>query len=322
MPATATLQNAQQNRQAIKQAFDSNNVDVYALNDAELLQLWMAIGQAKGKNRQQIESDFNALTSLKLADAILAFGVNYGSSVADGKVLAALATDMKRGGSILGKYQFKVANGKRYIVFKGYSGLRRLITGTRYLSDNAKLMQLGITESGVVAGVKNGVKSGVLITLVFSVTLNTIDWIFKDDYHWSNWLGTLSTDITKAAIASTAGYLASAATVAASVALTGATIAVLPLAAGILVGVLVGVALNAVDEKFQITQSLINALDTAQRRIQNSIDNNIAQAKRGMLDGVYYLVHETGNLLRRSARHWINDQISGLLRRLGGFSIY
>ncbi|WKE64624.1 hypothetical protein PVT67_13225 [Gallaecimonas kandeliae] len=315
MPAikTPVAPNGLQNRQQLQKDFAENQVNIYAFNARELTALWAGIQRAKGKSQEQIEAAFQSLTAMDMTKFSLGVARDYGSSIADSKVLAALAMDMRRGGSILGKYYFKTTNGQTYVVFKGYAGLRKILTSTRYLASNSKVVQLGITGQTL----RSSVKGGVLITVVFSIAFNTIDWIFKENYHWSNWLGTLATDVTKAAIASTAGYFAGVGAAAVSTVLAGATVAVAPLIAGIVIGIAVGYLLNQLDANFKITQSLINALDRAQAQISQKVGDT----KRGLLDGVYYIVSEAGQVLVRSAQQWTNEQIRGLLRRIEGYPI-
>ncbi|MCB5213588.1 hypothetical protein LHL18_08810 [Rheinheimera aquimaris] len=213
---------------------------------------------------------------------------------------------MKRSGSILGQYYFQTQNGKKYIIFKGRAGLRQILTGTRYLANNSKVMQLGIGGQAMRASARGG----VLVSVIFSATLNTIDWIFKDEFRWTNWLATISTDIVKAAIASAAGYAAGMVVSAGLVAITGASIAIFPLAAAILVGIGIGFALNWLDNKYGVTQAIINHL--------NRIEYD---TKKDISDGVYYVVSAAGQAVKRQLTGAIRSYLSSLLRRFNGIPV-
>ncbi|TMP41865.1 hypothetical protein, partial [Pseudoalteromonas sp. S1688] len=55
---------------------------------------------------------------------------------------------------------------------------------------------------------KHGAKRGFNISVVFSVTLNSINWLFEENYRWTNWVATPSTDMVKPDVGALAGVLA------------------------------------------------------------------------------------------------------------------
>tara|TARA_Y100001963_G_C6784063_1_gene451558 strand:+ start:2557 stop:3483 length:927 start_codon:yes stop_codon:yes gene_type:complete len=297
-------------RAELETAFNENQHDIFVQDDRELLELWIAEQKSKGVNQQHIAAKFEQLTGMPLDEYLMQFGKNYGATVvaagSDAKVLTVLAAEMKRSGSILGQYYFQTQNGKKYIIFKGRAGLRQILTGTRYLANNSKVMQLGIGGQAMRASARGG----VLVSVIFSATLNTIDWIFKDEFRWTNWLATISTDIVKAAIASAAGYAAGMVVSAGLVAMTGASIAIFPLAAAILVGIGIGLALNWLDNKYGVTQAIINHL--------NRIEYD---TKKDLSDGVYYVVSAAGQAVKRQLTGAIKSYLSSLLRRFNGIPV-
>lgn len=193
---------------------------------------------------------------MSVANIVLSFTANYGSAIKDIPAFLALANDFKRSGNIFGKYDITIRNGREYIVFKGNPRLRKIIQGTRYLLTNTKIINIGIGKEGIRS---NGV-GGVYIGLLVSTTLDTINWIFKDNYRWTNWLGTISTDIVKAAIgyaayALTAGFIGMG------------SVAIVASFSGILVGVLVGYGLTVLDERYHITDLVINSLNHVEKKV-------------------------------------------------------
>src|SRR5690625_5535028 len=68
-------------------------------------------------------------------------------------------------------------------------------------------MKLGIGGDAM----KATLKSGVMVSVIFSTSLNSIKWLFEEDYRWLDWLGHLSVDVTKIIVASVAGCLAATA---------------------------------------------------------------------------------------------------------------
>jgi hypothetical protein len=297
-------------RAELETAFNENQHDIFVQDERELVELWLAEQKSKGSNQQQISAKFEQLIGMPLEDYLMQFGKNHGATVVsaagDMKALTVLAAEMKRSGSILGQYYFQVQNGKKYIIFKGRAGLRHILTGTRYLANNSKVMQLGIGGQAMRASARGG----VLVSVIFSATLNTIDWIFKEEFRWTNWLATISTDIVKAAIASAAGYAAGMVVSAGLIAVTGASIAVFPLAAAIFVGIGVGLALNWLDNKYGVTQAIINHL--------NRIEHD---AKTDISEGVYYVISEAGRVVKRRLTGAIRSYLSSLLRRFNGIPV-
>lgn len=106
----------------------------------------------------------------------------------------------------------------------------------------------------------------------------------------------------KTVIASAAGYLAG---VAVAAVLTTGTIAILPISAAIVVGIFVGWALNSLDERFGITDSLVAALERYERQTLLKVER-----------GVYYVIRSTGQAiiqrLQMSAVRYIHERIRRL----------
>lgn len=203
----------------------------------------------------QIKEKLSGLTGLSVTDSILSFTANYGSAIKVSSYLIPLINDFKRSGNILGRYDIIIRNGREYVAFKGNPRLRNIIRRSRYLLNHTKMIEIGIGKEGV----KSGAIGGFYIAVFFSITLDTINWIFKDNYRWTNWLGTVSTDIVKAVI----GY--------AAFILFGALMSLFSLAivgfiGGIGVGIFVGNELNKFDENQHITESIIKFLNYVDKK--------------------------------------------------------
>lgn len=265
----------------------------------------MAEQRNKGKNHQQIKSTFEQITDNKLIDVLEKTGRTFGSSMitatSESKMLVALAGEMKRSGSIIGRYYIDTRGGKQYVIFKGRPGLRKVLTGTRYLVTNTKVINVGVGGQALRASAKGG----FIVSIIFSVTLNSIDWVLKDEFRWTNWIVNISTDIVKAVFSGVAGYAAGI-----YFAGTAAAIAILPLGAAIVVGIVVAGALYALDNHFGITQAIIDHLDRTERNV-----------KREVFEGFYYIIQSTGYAVRRQFKSQVRSYISSLLRRFNGLSV-
>lgn len=278
-------------------------VDIYALDAPQLLQLWISIKEADGLSKDQIVHKLNEL-GLELTTTTLALARDYLSEARGGLVLAALAKDLSRSGNIFSQYYIAQRNGKEYVVFKGNQRLRQIITGTRYLASNTKLMKLGIGGKALQATAK----SGVVISLFFSSILHSVRWIFEDDYRWTHWITHLSVDATKIAIAGVSGYLASIATAGAFLALTSTAPVILPIAAGLFVCLAVGAALAMKDDE-TVTKQIIKTLETVEHELRN-ID-------RTLKDGVFYVIDSSKKYVVHETRRVFMSKLRTLLQKLG-----
>ncbi|WP_372624848.1 hypothetical protein [Arsukibacterium sp.] len=150
-------------------------------------------------------------------------------------------------------------------------------------------------------GLKSSAKSGFLVSVIFSVSLHSIQWLFEDEYRWTHWLGGISTDLVKIAIASTAGYLAAAG---AALFMGSAVVAVVPIIIGVAVSLLVGYTLNVIDKKFEITKSLIQWFEYQEKSLLDKVNA-----------GIVYITSSTVRYVKRSLYKSATDKINQLIRR-------
>jgi len=281
----------------LETAFKENQHDVYVLNTQEMIKLWDAEKRSKGKSPQQISEIFEQITGTPFAEQLEVYGREFGGTAiaasSEVRVLTTLAMDMKRSGSIFGRYYVQISGGKQYIVFKGRAGLRQVLTGTRYLASNTKVMSMGVGGKAL----KSSAKGGFLISVLFSVTINTLSWLFADEFRWTDWLGTISTDIVKAVIASAAGYAVGA------IAATLTTIAIVPLVLGLVMAVGTAWLLFEVDQHFGITNALIKHLEQKEEKL-----------KQDIASGFYYVLSSTGAVVRRQLSLALRSYLNTLLK--------
>ena len=162
-----------------------------------------------------------------------------------------------------GKATIKTWRGKKYVVLGGYPGLRKFLKGTRYSFNNPKILQMVIGK----AGVAKSVMKGSAITMIVASALSVVE-VFLNDQATLQEIGvTLVSDLSKAALSGLASFAAGALIASLT------TVAVAPLAGAIIVGVLVGIGLDALDEKFEITKKM-------QEYVDNLIKDTQAKADR------------------------------------------
>ncbi|EGI72998.1 hypothetical protein PH505_ba00670 [Pseudoalteromonas distincta] len=251
-------------RSNLESDFNKYQTDIFVLTHEEFFKLWVAFQTARGKSQTAIEQYLSEITGLSIAQISLASAATYGSAIKDTPSFLAIYNDFKRSGNILGKYEPITRNGKKYIAFKGNHKVRTILKGTRYLANNTQVVNVGVGKEAL----KQGAKSGFYISVFFSVTLNSINWLFEEDYRWTNWLATTSTDIVKAVLGALAGVLA-------GIALASGTVAVVAIGSGIIIGVIVSIGLNSIDKRFEITKSLIKYLEYKERYLMKTTGEEI-----------------------------------------------
>ncbi|EGQ9098425.1 hypothetical protein J4H24_15945 [Vibrio alginolyticus] len=259
---------------------EENEVDIYVLDIRGLVDLWIFEKRFKGLSEEQVK---DLAASMKVAE----FVSSRGSLLHDIAAFYILAEDLHKGGTIIGKYEITRNGSKSYITFKGNHRLRSIVKGTRYLLNNANILALGIGQ----AGLKVSAKGGVFLTIIYSVPYRTLELAFKKDYLFSNWVVNVSSDVIKASISATIGYLAGAYFI-------GATgVVLLPIGVGIVAALLVGEVLNSLEGKLELKEKVIAAIDEHfEKRAIQAIDEinedivrrkSISQLKRATTKAIF-----------------------------------
>lgn len=141
---------------------------------------------------------------------------------------------------------------KQYVIFKGKAGERRVLKGTKYLADNPTVVRMAVGPKGIV----KSAKGGFVVTAVLSVGIEIFDYVIRDTALLSEMLGVVTTDLVKIGLSSLAGAAAGLAV--GSAAVIG-SVAAAPFVVAIAVGILVGFALDKIDQRLGATQALIKA---------------------------------------------------------------
>ncbi|MEX9785921.1 hypothetical protein [Providencia manganoxydans] len=150
-------------------------------------------------------------------------------------------------------------NGNRYIRISGYAGVRRIVTGTRYGAAHPTMLTMGIGQQGLEASIANGIR----FCLVFSAIYRGLEWFFKDEYAFADFLGNITVDMAKTALIAAASW--GIGTFLLGTALLGGSIIAV---AGIVfvVGFAVAIGLEYLDNKYQISEKVIELLKTKWKR--------------------------------------------------------
>ncbi len=156
------------------------------------------------------------------------------------------------------KAYVKRYGGKTHVILKGSPGLRNFLTGTRYLAENSKMISMGLG-----AYTTKSLINGALVGIVLMTAYRVLDYFLRDETTLAELFGGLASDIVKIGIAGLGGWLA-----------TLAIGVVTPFAAGPLLAVVVvtvgvGMALDVIDKKYGLTQSLIAQLSEGQEQMSS-----------------------------------------------------
>lgn len=253
--------------QDLKKKFKDNQHDLLVFDEYYMMACWYEVRMSEGVKQADAETELREKMSgwnkeelWKDYSSIVELVAGKYSVASDLKLLTELAHDLSKGGSYIIKTQITTIAGKTYIVLKGYPGLRKILTGTRYLSTNTKIVEMGIGKLGAAKSVVSGAK----ITIVLMIAFRGVDTLLSDEKMWHYFVGSVSTDIAKVIISGAAGFVAGA-LVAGSV--TVGSIAVGPLLAAIAVGVGVGLLLDEIDRRTGFTEALIAGLKQAEKNI-------------------------------------------------------
>jgi hypothetical protein len=217
--------------------------------------------------------------------------------------LPGILMDLKSGNELLkelgyaGRYYLKFKDGKAYVVFKGYAGLRPTLNGTQYLAKNPKVINFGMGHLGAI----NAFKTNVSILIICYTTLDIANFILSDDQLYSVLFANLIVDIgigVASLIASTAVTLGAAAFFGGvmTVAVPAAVLVGGALLAGMVVSAFGTWLVNEYNYKQKLAAALASTADAVSLGIQRmneiivdahvSLSQKIDQAEKSFNRGV------------------------------------
>ncbi len=222
---------------------------------------------------------------------------SYGTLPGDAAKLAKLTAAL--GGA--GRAYVKHYKGKNYIILKGFPGLRKTLTSTRYLVDNTKVMALGLGKHAAQATARAG---GVL-TIYFMGAYRVADYFLRDEATLTQLVGRLAVDVVKVGIAVGASLVAGAVFAAAF------GVAIGPLVVVIFVGGIASLGLNELDARFKISDKVVEGLDELSRTLVDNVNQKVVAIEERIADSVAqtaravicYTIQSAKALVIDTARH-------------------
>jgi len=281
----------------LKQKINSNQHEVFVVSIEEMDAIIKSspIGKvANVKNTWQI---------LKRKTEV---GASYYASADDLRTLTKLVGDL---GGFNTKAYVKTYGGKPHIILKGHPGLRRILTGTKYGIKNPKVITMGLGKAGAI----HAAKSGGILSVVLLSAYRVTDYFLTDKATLSQLIGSLATDVVKVGFATGASIGAASALVGA-----GVTLAVGPILAVVIVGVVASIALSVIDEKYRLTDRVIAGLDEMSdgyqsytEQVKDNLQSNVNKAIDSVID---YVVEESRQVVVNFARHQLDRFLLGTPR--------
>lgn len=218
--------------------------------------------------------------------------VNYGTNIKD-VVTASMLINQ------LGSFSIKATtyvnrNGTELIKISGYPGVRKILNAPVFAAKNPKIVDLGIGKYGFAKSVVEGAR----LTFYVAAAYRTIDFILNDERSLAEFIGSLATDVVKIGIVSVVTFVVG-------------SVVVTPLIAFNLV-IVIGVGffaawgLNKLDQKFGMTDKVVEYIDAAQQEF--------AEKAREMEDGFWDLGAMLAGKMLIKGKQIIESEIRGYLR--------
>ena len=221
--------------------------------------------------------DLNALDSIGFAKRNIA---PYVSPILDTGTLALVCKDL----GINGKAIPKIINGRQYIAFSGYPGLRSRFPGTIYSAKNQRIIKMAIGTLGI----RRMVKIGGIITFCITVPLTILECFLSDPTTLSELTGNIASEIIKIGVSAVMGYIAGI--------IFGGFIAYAfaPIGVAIGIGVITTFSLEYLDDKFQMTKKLIAVLEDLSIQMGKTTENIAFTTRRNLYHGFWYFLRSSG----------------------------
>ncbi|WP_018694246.1 hypothetical protein [Algicola sagamiensis] len=264
-----------QRQQNIESLLKQNQHTFVQMNSQEFFQLAWNVKRLEGYSFEQFSAWVD--TTLEKSGVVSEQWQQYRGTiknssgwipvVMDSLALTAIAREMHRGGKVFAKYRIKMFGGNPHIIFEGYAGLRRHLTGTKYLASNPKVVTLGVGKLGA----KQAIKGGFIISVIVSAAFHFVDQLFNDEKTWHDFVGGVAVDV------------AAGATAAATAIVTPIVGAVSMAAVGPLIAVVaVGAGLVMLTNLLIDTDSIANSIATSLRVAENNLKDSMRDLKRGI----------------------------------------
>jgi hypothetical protein len=187
---------------------------------------------------------------------------------------------------LYGKVVIKTVKNKEYVIIKGYSGSRSFLTGTRYLSTHPKILQLAIGK----VGLKRTIRGGGILSVYITISLQLLKLVLGKKELEECGIA-IASDLVKIGIATILGE-------AASIMVAGTAIGAIasgPIIVAIVVGVGVVLALDALDNHYNITNRVAAMMHKMSEKIVQELCKDYDNAAEWIYQGLRHWIYHESN---------------------------
>ena len=278
----------------VRALLKSNNHDVMFLTLTEIFEVLKSWGW------KDIKETWVETTQSTGGQVLVSYGVNGKDIVTTSMIIAKLGDLSIKATTYLNH------KGTELIKLTGYAGIRKILNAPVFGAMNPKIVDVGIGKYGL----KNSIIQGARVTFYVAAAYRTIDFILNDETSLAEFIGSLATDVIKIGIASAVTWGVGA-LIAAST-----SFVIAPLAIVVVVGLGASIALNILDEKYEVTDHVVKYLERAQQEViekAKNIENGFWDLGGMFIDGLL----DTGKeIIESEIKKYIKKSISQLTPRI------
>ena len=198
--------------------------------------------------------------------------------------------------------------GTELIKISGYPGIRKILNAPVFTAKNPQIVDVGIGKYGLAKTITEGAR----VTFYVAAAYRTIDFLMNDETSLAEFVGRLATDMVKIGIGSAIVW---------GVGLVLVTPWIVAnLAIVVVVGAVASITLNALDDKFGITDKVVVYIESAQQDFVNKAREQIKETESDLLDlGAMlaeYMLKKGREVVVAQIRRYIRNDLMSIQRRL------
>ena len=275
----------------LRAMLQANNQDVTLLTLEECFEVLSSWGSYK--------EGWVGITQSELGQILVNYGVN-GRDMLNTAILI-----NKLGGFGVRATVFINHKGTELIKISGYPGVRKILNAPVFALRNPKVVDIGIGKYGLAKSIIEGAR----LTIYVAAAYRTVDFILNDETTLAMFIGSVATDVVKIGIASVVSWGAG------KIALGLVSTVAAPLVIVVVAGLVSAITLNYLDNKFHITDKVINYMEGAQqefvekaREMERGLWDLGAMYIDEMLDkGVHFVEYEVRKYIRETLDDFIKE---------------
>lgn len=232
--------------------------------------------------------------------------INYGLNIKDVVTTSMLVSQ-------LGSFGIKATvyanhKGTELIKLSGYPGIRKILNAPVFAAKNPQIVDIGIGKYGLAKTIIEGAR----LTFYVAAAYRTVNFLMNDETSLAEFIGSLATDMVKIGIGSAivwgVGLVLVTPWIAANLAIV------------VVVGAVTSITLNALDDKFGITDKVVAYIESAQQEFANKAREQIKDTERDLIDlGAMFaesMLKKGREVVVEQIQRYIRNDLMSIQRRL------